>query len=201
MSYIKKSIIICISLLSIEGQASQLTIKSQPEGAIVVVETAQGGKRTRLGTTPVVIPHSQLDSITHGVAYKIEIIKPGFESYRLLAAVTGLEEITLNAVLEPSIEVKLNSSTDILISGMFEVQRLTRAKDYDGALGKLNSLEKNYASVSSVFELKGSVHYLKKDFATALAEYRKAYTINPQNEVAQRMKDYLESKVTPGVNQ
>ena len=73
MSYIKKSIIICISLLSIEGQASQLTIKSQPEGAIVVVETAQGGKRTRLGTTPVVIPHSQLDSITHGVSYKIEI--------------------------------------------------------------------------------------------------------------------------------
>jgi hypothetical protein len=177
--------------------ASNITISSQPDGAEVIVETAQGGKKTKIGTTPIVIPQSQLDSITQGLAYKIEIIKNGFETYRLLAAVTGVEEINLNAILEPSVEVRLGPATDILVSGLFEAQRLTRARDYGGALAKLNSLEKNYGTVSSIFELKGSVNYLKKDFTTALAEFRKAYTLNPQNEVAQRMKDYLESKIAP----
>ena len=176
-------------------------IRSQPEGAEVIVQVAKGGKKTKIGTTPLVIPHAQLDTITQGVAYKIEVIKPGFEVYRLLVAATNMEEITLSAVLEPSIEVKLGANTDVLITGLFEAQRLTRAKDYDGALSKLAELEKSYASVSSVFELRGSVNYLKKDFTTALAEFRKAYTLNPQNEVAQRMKDYLETKMVSGAKQ
>ena len=181
--------------------ASQVVIRSQPEGAEVIVQVAKGGKKTKIGTTPLVIPHAQLDTITQGVAYKIEVIKPGFEVYRLLVAATNMEEITLSAVLEPSIEVKLGANTDVLITGLVEAQRLTRAKDYDGALSKLAELEKSYASVSSVFELRGSVNYLKKDFTTALAEFRKAYTLNPQNEVAQRMKDYLETKMVSGAKQ
>jgi hypothetical protein len=193
--------IIHFQLLIGPAWASQVVIKSQPEGAEVIVQVAQGGKKTKIGTTPLTIPHAQLDTITQGVAYKIEVIKPGFEVYRLLVAATNMEEITLSAVLEPSIEVKLGASTDVLVTGLFEAQRLTRAQDYDGALLKLAELEKAYASVSSVFELRGSVNYLKKDFTTALAEFRKAYTLNPQNEVAQRMKDYLETKMGSGAEQ
>jgi hypothetical protein len=198
MMSLKSFAISILFILPIKLWASNITINSQPAGAEVLVETAEGGKKTKIGTTPIVIPQSQLDSITQGLAYKIEIVKSGFETYRMLAAVTGVEEINLNAILEPSIEVKLGPSTDVLISGLFEAQRLTRAKDFSGALAKLNILEKNYSTVSSIFELKGSVNYLKKDFKTALAEYRKAFTLNPQNDVAQRMKDYLESKLAPG---
>ena len=201
MKYLCLLLIFSVFLPPKNGLASQITIRSQPEGAEVIIEAAQGGKRTKIGTTPIVIPLSQIDSITQGVAFRLEIIKPNFERYRLLVSATNKEEITLDAVLEPSLEMKMGANADILISGLFEAQRLTRAKDYEGALSKLKDLEKTSSTVSSVFELKGSVNYLKKDFTTSLAEFRKAYTLNPQNEVAQRMKDYLESKVNSGDKQ
>ena len=41
-------------------------------------------------------------------------------------------------------------------------------------------------------ELLGSAYYLKKDFRSSLGAYRKAFSLNPDNMDAYRMKLYLE---------
>jgi tetratricopeptide (TPR) repeat protein len=195
MFYFKfKLIFISFAFMSWPLLASQISINSQPEGAEVIAQMARGGKKIKIGTTPLKIDHSRIEALTQGVAYKIEVMKSGFEVYRLLVASTGKEDIELQATLEPSQEMKLGPSIDVLVFNLFEVQRLIRSKDYDGALIKLSELEKSHANLSSVWEIKGSINYIKKNFNIALSDYRKAFTLNPQNEVAQRMKEYLESK-------
>lgn len=190
-----RSTFLSLFLLPQLVMAARFMVRSEPSGAEVMVQTAQGGEKTKLGVTPLDVDHSQIDAITKGVAFKLELSKQGFDKYEMLVASTGKEDITWDAVLVPSVKEKGDPEIDVLISGLFEAQRLVRAKDYAGALTSLEILEKKFPNVSSVYELKGSVNYLKKDFNIALAEFRKAFTLNPQNKVAQQMKAYLESKV------
>jgi tetratricopeptide (TPR) repeat protein len=175
--------------------AGKFIIKSEPSGALVMVQASQGGAQTKVGVTPLEIDHSQIEAITNGVAFKIELVKQGFEAYKLLVASSAKEDFTWQVVLEPAIEDKANPDIDFLVSELFEAQRLVRAKDLKGAMMRLNALEQKFPNVSSVYEMKGSVNYLNKDFNVALSEYRKAFTLNPQNKIAQQMKAYLESKI------
>jgi hypothetical protein len=197
MKYLKNYLIACmfLSVMAPQVFAGKFIIKSEPAGALVMVQASQGGAQTKVGVTPLEIDHSQIESITNGVAFKIELIKQGFESYKLLVASSAKEDFTWQVVLEPAIEDKANPDIDLLVSELFETQRLVRAKDLKGAMMRLNALEIKFPNVSSVFEMKGSVNYLNKDFNVALAEYRKAFTLNPQNKIAQQMKAYLESKI------
>jgi hypothetical protein len=175
--------------------AAKFTIKSEPSGAEVVIQSAQGGEKFKLGVTPIEIDQAQIDAITKGIAYKIELTKANFEPNKILVASTAKEDILWNVVLVPKIMDKGLIEVDELISGLFEAQRLVRAKDYRGALYQLDSLEKKFPNVSSIFETKGSINYLTKNYNVALSEFRKAFSLNPANSVAHQMKIYLEEKL------
>ena len=89
---------------------------------------------------------------------------------------------------------------DKAIADLFEAQRLMRAQDVDKAIGMLERVEEDVPHISVVPDLLGSAHYLKKNYKSALDNYKKAYRINPDNRDAYKMTNYLNKslKVSKG---
>jgi tetratricopeptide (TPR) repeat protein len=177
------------------ANASELKITSNPEDCEVVVKNAQTGQESTLGKTPYT---GNLETISQNVAgsnvFMVQLKKEGFEPMRIIVTKVGNTDIVLSANLEISKNITLNRDFDTLAGELFDVQRLIRVKDYDSSLKKLDQLEKKFPHFSVVYEMKGSVFYLTKEYKRALAYYRKAFATNPDNMDAYRMKIYLEKK-------
>ena len=62
-------------------------------------------------------------------------------------------------------------------------------------INKLEDLEKKNPRLSIIPELRATAMYLNKDVEGALSYYRKAFSVNPDNADAYRMKIYLEKKL------
>jgi tetratricopeptide (TPR) repeat protein len=100
--------------------------------------------------------------------------------------------IDLKINLQISKDIEMTKKIDKFVNSLFESQRMVRSKNYDGAIAELNKAEAIFPFVSSVYEIKGSVFYLKKNYPESLSFYRKAVSINPENIDAYNLKLYLE---------
>jgi tetratricopeptide (TPR) repeat protein len=178
-----------------QALASNIEIVTNPEEAEVFVINPENGERVTVGTTPYEGPLDLLGQKAGGAtSFVIEIDKPGFESYRLLYSIISSSDVTLRVNLPLKSEIKLTQDLDLLMSDLFDVQRMVRGKDYTSALAKIELLEAKFPQYSILHEIKGSVFYLTQDFTRALAAYRRAFSLNAKNRDAYRMKIYLERK-------
>jgi hypothetical protein len=184
-----------ISSLATCAFASKIEIVTNPEEAEVFVINPENGERVTVGTTPYEGPLDLLSQKASGAtSFIIEIDKPGFDSYRLLYSVIASSDVTLRVNLPLKNDIKLTQDIDLLMSDLFDVQRLVRGRDYASALSKVELLEAKFPQYSILHEIKGSVFYLTQDFTRALASYRRAFSLNAKNRDAYRMKVYLERK-------
>ena len=125
---------------------------------------------------------------------QVLVHKPGFDKFNIAVPVLKNVDIKLNANLEVQRDIKMTQDLDLLVTDLFDVLRMMRVKDFDSAFKKLEKLESKFPHFSIIYEMKGSISYLKKDFKRALNFYRKAFAVNPKNREAYRMKIYLEKK-------
>ncbi len=185
-------------LLSGQALAGKLVIKSNPEDSTVYVVRANG-KEVKVGKTPFEGDLSNLTSrYVKSDSFVITLKKKGYEDYRVLMAKNSNVDMNLSANLTIHEKVSSIKEYDLLIADLFDVQRLMRSKNYSDAQGKLDSLEKKYNGFSIIPELKGIAYYMSKDIEKSLSHFRRAFSVNPENKDAYKMKVYLEKKLGVG---
>ncbi|MGB0454830.1 MAG: hypothetical protein ACPGJV_14065, partial [Bacteriovoracaceae bacterium] len=89
------------------------------------------------------------------------------------------------------------------VAKLFEAQRLLRAQNVDDAISLLKKVQEDQPFLSIVPEFLGSAYYLKKDNRRSLDFYKQAFRVNPENQDAFVMKNYLEKALgvrKPGSN-
>jgi tetratricopeptide (TPR) repeat protein len=192
MSRLLYLFIILFSPLAIAGK---ITIKSQPDAADIFIIDGTS-KPVPLGKTPF---ESDLEEIIRNYvkssSFLIELKKDGHEPYRVLVAKTANVDMALTATLELSQAITNIKEHDSLMNELFDVQKLIRARNFTDAINKLEDLEKKNPRLSIIPELRATAMYLNKDVEGALSYYRKAFSVNPDNADAYRMKIYLEKKL------
>ena len=192
MSRLLYLFIIFFSPLAIAGK---ITIKSQPDAADIFIIDGTS-KPVPLGKTPY---ESDLDDIIRNYvkssSFVLELKKDGHDPYRVLVAKTANVDMALTATLELSQAITNIKEHDSLMNELFDVQKLIRARNFTDAINKLEDLEKKNPRLSIIPELRATAMYLNKDVEGALSYYRKAFSVNPDNADAYRMKIYLEKKL------
>lgn len=182
-------------LFSRPGVTSEINIESNPEGVEVFAMDPKTGDSVSIGETPFKGSMEEIAGrIGDGSGFVLEARKDGFEPYRLLLTTLGGSNIDLKINLKVSKDIKIVQDLDLLMNDLFDVQRLVRGQDYESAMKKISMLEKKFPHFSIISEIKGSIHYLRKDFTRSLNSYRKAFALNPKNRSAYRMKTYLEKR-------
>jgi len=175
--------------------ASKLTIKSQPPGAEIFIQSASS-KAVRIGTTPYEADLNEIvDSYVKSNSFVLELKKSGHNPYRLLVAKTAEADLELTANLELDKAISNLKDHDLLMNELFNVQKLVRGRNFTDALKQLDTLEKKHPQLSIIPEMKATTYYMNKDIEKALSYYRKAFSLNPENSDAYRMKTYLEKKL------
>lgn len=195
MTLLKMIFTFTIISLCFGAWASVLKIRSAPEAAEIYIVNP-GSAPIRVGQTPF---ESNLDvfigSYVKADSFLLEIKKNGHIPYRVLLAKTAQVDMELSATLELDPTIPQYKEHDNLMNELFEVQRMIRGRNFTDALGKLTTLEKQNPKLSVIPELKATAYYMNKDIENALSYYRKAFSINPENIDAYRMKIYLEKKL------
>lgn len=175
--------------------AAQVDITSNPSESEVYIVNPSTRESTMIGETPYNDDiGSSLRSLGLDSSYIIEIRRVGFKPYRLLVSNINRTKLEIDASLEVDSDIERLNDYDLLIGQILHVVRYIRTQDFDSALLELENLEKRFPQFSVIYELRGSIFYLNREFRRALSMYRKAFSLNPLNRDAFRMKDYLERR-------
>jgi tetratricopeptide (TPR) repeat protein len=179
--------------LSLSLYAQKLDIKSNPEEAEIFIATDENSPPQKIGKTPYTTNLKELiQTYVKKNNFIIELRKEGFESYKVLFTKTSNLDVELAVSLEVSRAIKTIKKHDMLVTELFDVQKLIRGKNFSDAIKKLDILEKDNPQFSVIAELKATTYYMMKDMEKALTYYRKAFAINSDNVDAYKMKVYLE---------
>lgn len=187
--------ILMLSMTSMPSAfAGELVINSSPKDCEVFLVDSKTGKKSAVGKTPFESTVEQVAGGKSDGALQIEVSKPGFIPYNIALPTSVGADIKLFANLEVEKDVKMNQDFDLLVGDLFDVLRMVRVKDYKNSFAKLEKLEKKFPHFSIIYEMKGMISYLRKNYKEALGFYRKSFGLNPKNREAYRMKVYLEKK-------
>lgn len=189
-------------IFNISAYGKEIKITSTPSGAEVWVRPLGNFNYQKVGETPYTANVKDIvDNYTKADVFAIELRKVDHQSHRYIMSDMSNADVQINTKLELQDDYALMIKFDEVAQGMFEVQRLIRAKNYDLAINKLDDLLKKFPRLSILYELKGSALYLNKRPVEALELYKEAFKYNPQNFDAFKMKEYLEKTLQDGKNE
>lgn len=189
-------ILFIFTFFSIIALADTVKIASNPPEAEIWVHSDPNEQPEKIGKTPY---KSNLKDLINTYVKKstfiVEVKKKGFEDYRILFTKMSGIDVDLSVNLAVEDKVKTIKDHDLLMISLFDVQKLIRSGNFSDAIYQLNELEKTHKGFSIIAELKATTYYMNKDIENALAYYRSAFALNPDNVDAYKMKVYLEKKL------
>jgi tetratricopeptide (TPR) repeat protein len=176
--------------------ADGFKVQSTPEGTDVYFQQSTTSSLVKLGKTPLTLTDLELSKILgESKTFVVSLKRDGYQPYRIMMVRTKEVEMNLEIKLAITEEIKTAKKHDNLMSELFDVQRLIRSNNFQGALTRLDTLEKEYKNFSIIPEMKGLAYYMNKDINKALSMFRIAFSKNPENRDAYKMKVYLEKKL------
>jgi tetratricopeptide (TPR) repeat protein len=183
-----------IILLSTLAYAKDLSINSTPDKAEVRILPLSGGEARKAGETPFKIPMNEASSsyANGGDVFMIELIKDGYEPYRMVVPEFIKSDISIDVVLTQRTGLDEIKKIDKGMADLFEAQRMIRSRNYIGAIKKIDEVEKSIPKLSVTKELQGATYYMQNDYKSALDYYQQAYAANTENLDAYKMIVYLE---------
>jgi tetratricopeptide (TPR) repeat protein len=214
----KDFLAIILTLITTGCSTGRLVVNSSPEGSDVFVKKAGSEVFENIGQTPL---SSEVSDVRKRIGDSdiivVETRKKGHISKSLVVTdVDSNSDIRLDFKL-PTIDAFLTGTdsslsetqkrilskraekqlieTNQLVDSLFEAQRLVQVGRYQDALTKLEGLEKKHPEVAAIYEIRGGVAYMNKDYIKALDDYRKASRNNPFNLEVINMRNFLEKKV------
>ena len=176
--------------------AQEFEILSTPSDVEVFIKKTPKDTPQKLGKTPLKLKANEVFSkIGEQKTFLIKLVKDGFKSYEVVLVKSENVDMKLDFLLEINPKYKIINKHDLLISDLFKVQRLIRSNNLSEAITKLEGLEKENKDFSVITELKGIAYYMQKDLNKALSMFRLAFSKNPDNQDAYKMKVYIEKKL------
>lgn len=194
----KQNRIVTMTLaLTLGGCATyRMKVQSTPEGADVVLQSADGTQR-RIGRTPLEVDTNDQRDLQSGSSV-IRVSKEGFLPQNILLprlASTG-GEARLNFNLSETTLPKACTAKDEAMSevaqGVAEAANFIQQRKLEEAAGLLQNLLTKYPTVSVLHDLQGNTLYLQQKFPQALAAYRKSNGLSPNNPRTARMIQKIE---------
>ncbi len=198
LSALKINLIIALSctFFHVSAHADELKLNSDPVDANLYIRDFGGTINNKIGKTPFVGNIQELAASYSKTGFFMLVIeKAGYLSQSIVLSDLLKSDLGINVNLEPIQDFMKYKKIDRSINELFEAQRLIRANQYDDAIEKLKKIENDEKSLSIVPEMIASTYYLKKEMKSALAWYKKAYRVNPENKDAFMMKAYLEKSI------
>jgi tetratricopeptide (TPR) repeat protein len=184
------------TFLSMSAMADELKLTTDPIEANIYIRDFGGTVNNKVGKTPFTGNIQELaGSYSKSGFFMLVIEKDGYLTQSIVMSDLLKSDLSINVNLEPIQDFTKYKNVDRSINELFKAQRLIRAMQYDDALEKLKKLEDEEKNLSIVPEMIASTYYLKKEMKTALAWYKKAYRVNPENKDAFMMKAYLEKSI------
>ncbi len=191
----KRLLSMMLLIFGLSCYAGKVTINSSPQECEISAINPENGMRTVLGKTPYDTDVDQLKAnVGDNGIIQLDIHKPGFQKYHMSLPIVSSSDIKIFANLEVDNDIRLTQDIDLLMGDLFDVLRMVRVQDFNNGMKKLELLEQKFPHYSIIFEMKGMISYLRKNFKEALNFYRKSFGLNPKNREAYRMKVYLEKK-------
>jgi tetratricopeptide (TPR) repeat protein len=184
-----------IGLIVLTSCASNTTvsIKSNPEKAKIYVSDFNSDEKKYLGETPYSGTSKDIKTMTNGSGpVFLTLEKDGYFSQRIFVTELNAAEMAVNLSLKPERAIEESFSLDEVISGLFESQRLVKSKRYEEALSLLAKLEEKAPYISIIYELRGGVYFIQKNYTGALEAFSLALKYNPKNVEARRLKNALQ---------
>ncbi len=213
-----KTILLILLLFMCGCSTGRMVIESAPKQGQIFVRAAGQLNEQSLGQSPVSRDVSEIQDLAGGVdTIVVEVRKTGyFPKSVVVTDIDSLSDIKINLELS-SIEdfltgadpkmgesqrrvlLDLNEQrsrmTNHLIDDLFEAQRLAQVGRVADSLKKLDEIEKDNPNVASVYEIRGGVYFMQKDYPKALDAFRKAARSNPSNLEVLNIKSFLEKKL------
>ncbi len=216
-----RKLLISSTLLLLGCASGRLNVDSSPKQSDVYVKAAGGNKYVSFGKTPLSEIVSEVINRVGGErTIVVETRKLGYLPKSVLVTdVDSLSDIKLNLEMssiesflagkDPSmsdaqkailveISEKQTMETNKMVDEIFEAQRLVQVGRLGDAEAKLKLIEKEFPNLSSIYEIRGGIAIMQKDFPKALDEYQKAARANPDNIEILNVKKYLERKLASG---
>lgn len=131
----------------------------------------------------------------HGDPVSIVVSKEGYHPQTIHIIPTVMNYNYVQVELKKVEDPFKPEIMDDLVQSLFEVQRRIKYKDFNYVINKLNELEKKYPNVSTVYELRASAYYLKRDYVKAYSDFKLAWKYNQNNIEAKRMVKLLQLKI------
>ncbi|MCB9086042.1 MAG: tetratricopeptide repeat protein [Bdellovibrionaceae bacterium] len=185
-----------ILLVLLSACSSKMIIKTEPEGAEVFIKGSGGGKKHSLGSTPLHLSLSEIESKVvvdpgAGEYYELIVEKSKWRTESIMVPVARL------STLETRIDVKLQSQEDEgriasqMVQHLFNAQKFAGFKEFDRAqveLDKALELDDRFVRALS---MRGSIYYLQGNLDESLKWYEKALNIDPKLQDAIEMIDKI----------
>lgn len=176
--------------------AQDIEINSTVVGADIFVASDANVVPVKIGVTPFKMPLNELiNTYVQKNTFHIILKKDGYDDYSVLFTKTSDVDVALTVNMKVDDKIKKIKDYDVMMSKLFDVQKLIRGGNIADAINQLDNLEKEHRGFSIIAELKATAYYMQKDVEKALSYYRKAFAENENNKDAYRMKVYLEKKL------
>jgi tetratricopeptide (TPR) repeat protein len=178
-------------LVSCAGK-STFSITSDPPGAQVYFRPMNSTERTEVGATPLILSSKDLKAknVKSG-PMMIELELDEYHTGKIIVTdIVGLDFNTM-VPLTPVDALKMSRKFDQVSSKVIEVQRYIQSQNFDKALEITRDLIATFPDMSTPDEMEGTILYLTGDLAGALDSFSKAYSKNPRNTYALRMREVI----------
>jgi tetratricopeptide (TPR) repeat protein len=184
--------LLLIFIISSCSTKTGITITSNPEKAKIYVNDLSSNEKKLIGETPYSGTSKDLLAATKGSGpVFITLERDGHFSQRLFITELNASDLNLNLTLSPERVVEEAQFLDEIISGLFESQRLVKSNRIEDALRLLAKLEERAPYLSTIYEIRGGIFFIQKNYAGALESFNLALKYNPKNVEARRLKSAL----------
>lgn len=170
-----------LSGLGVSGCSSQYIITSSPAGANIYYFDSATEKRFLIGTTPLSYSKSSLPGEK---PFLVIVEKDGFASQEVPIAPTddSRSQIFVTLKVDPSKMKKDDTDLNKYISQLFKAQQYIYKRQYQSALVEIEKVLKEKPELAQALIMKGTSYYLLDELPTAIAAWKSALQIDPNND-------------------
>ena len=181
------------------GCTSHFKIVTEPPGVEVALRIRGAEKFEPLGQTPLEITTKQIEdkvrmSVNSGELVELQFNKKGYRTEYLVLPPSRMVTVQTDLKVKMIEGAREGEIADTLLTLVDNSQKFAQNRDFDRALIEIDKAISMNANFIKAYNLKGTFYYLKNDLANSLLNFEKALSLDPKNQEALKMINFLKKK-------
>lgn len=172
---------------------------TEPPGVEVALRIRGAEKFEPLGQTPLEITTKQIEdkvrmSVNSGELVELQFNKKGYRTEYLVLPPSRMVTVQTDLKVKMIEGAREGEIADTLLTLVDNSQKFAQNRDFDRALIEIDKAISMNANFIKAYNLKGTFYYLKNDLANSLLNFEKALSLDPKNQEALKMINFLKKK-------